>query len=98
MTLEIKRGANETTIKVVGRLDSFTSPALEKMINRISSGTSCIVLEMSGLEQVSDNGISVLLSAHEKMSAIGSLRLTGVGKSVMEKLKESGCADILSIS
>ena len=30
MTIEIKRNAEETTIKLVGRLDTTTAPALDK--------------------------------------------------------------------
>lgn len=98
MTLEIKRSAKETTVKVVGRLDSFTSPVLEKTIDKISNDTANIVLDLSGLEQVSETGIRVLLDAHKKMSEIGSLRLTGVCESVMETLRANGCAEVLAIS
>ena len=98
MTLEIKRSAKETTVKLVGRLDSFTSPVLEKMIIKLACDTPNIVLEMSGLEQISDTGVSVLLGAHKKMGEIGSLRLTGVCKSVMDTLRVNGCADIFTIS
>ena len=98
MTLEIKRSAKETTIKVVGRLDSFTAPVLEKMINKLACDNPRIVLEMSGLEQISDTGVSVLLGAHKKMGEIGSLRLKGVGKSVMDTLRANGCADVFAIS
>ena len=98
MTLEIKRSADVATIKVVGRLDSFTAPVLEKMINKVACGDSIIVLVLSGLDQVSDTGVRVLLDAHKKLSEIGSLRLTGVGEGVMETLKATGCAEVLSIN
>ena len=98
MTLEIKKSAGETTIKVVGRLDSFTAPVLEKMINKAALGEMSIVLELSGVEQVSDVGVSVLLNAHRKMSEMGSLRLTGVCESVMETFRTAGCADVLVIN
>lgn len=97
MTLEIKRSAKETTVKLVGRLDSFTSPALERTIDKIANDTSNVVLDLSGIEQVSEIGVRALLSVHDKMSAKGSLRLTGVCKSVMDTLRVNGCADILAI-
>lgn len=98
MTLEIKRSAKETTVKVVGKLDSFTSPALEKTIDKILSDTANIVLELSGLEQVSETGVRAILNAHEKISEKGSLRLTGVCDGVMETFKSNGCAEVLVIS
>ena len=33
MTIEIKKNAAETTIEIVGRLDTMTAPTLEKTIN-----------------------------------------------------------------
>ena len=33
MTIEIKKNAAETTIEIVGRLDTITAPALDKTIN-----------------------------------------------------------------
>ena len=97
MTLEIKRSARETTVKLVGRLDNFTSPALEKMIIKLACDTPNIVLEMSGVEQVSEIGVRALLSVHDKMSAKGSLRLTGVCEGVIKTLRDNGCAGILAI-
>lgn len=98
MTLEIKRNAQEATVKVVGRLDSFTAPVLERTIDKIASDTANVVLELSGLEQVSEIGVRALLNVHEKMSAKGSLRLTGVCEGVMETLRSNGCAEVLAIS
>lgn len=98
MTLEIKRSMGEATIKVVGRLDRFTAPVLEKTIDQLASGVPGIVLDMSGLEQISDTGVKVLLGAHEKLKESGALRLTGVGESIMETLRANGGADVLAIS
>lgn len=98
MTLEIKRSAKETTVKLVGRLDSFTSPALEKTIDKIANDTANVVLELSGLEQVSEIGVKALLNVHEKMSSKGSLRITGVCDGVMETLRSCGCVEVLAIS
>ena len=97
MTLEIKRSAKETTVKLVGRLDSFTSPALERTIDKIANETSNVVLDLSGVEQVSEIGVKALLSVHDKMSTKGSLRLTGVCEGVIKTLRDNGCAGILAI-
>ena len=37
MTIEIKKNAKETTLEVVGRLDTITAPVLEKTIGEHSS-------------------------------------------------------------
>ena len=98
MTLRVNNGARATTIEVVGRLDSVTSPVLEKMIEKIASGTRYIVLELSGVEYVSDVGLKVLLRAHESLQTDGSLKLLGVRDSVMEIFKANGFADTFTIA
>jgi anti-anti-sigma factor len=98
MTLEIKRSATETTIKVVGSLDVFTAPVLEKMINKISCDSSNVVLELSGLEFISDSGISAILKTHERVSSTGSLRLVGVNDSVKAIFADDVRANVLSIN
>ena len=95
MTLEIKRNVNEIMIKVVGRLDTFTSPVLGKTIDRNVPEGKSIVLDLSGLEAISESGVQILLDANKKMQPTGSLRLMGVSEGVMDTLKANGCADIL---
>ena len=48
MTIEIKRNAEETIIKLVGRLDTTTAPALDKTINEDIAGTNNLVLDVKG--------------------------------------------------
>ena len=93
MTLEIKKKPKETTIKVVGCLDSFTAPVLERTINTNAQGASCIVLDLSGVEHISDAGHRVLLTAQERLSSKGSFRLVGVGESIREGLRTAGIAN-----
>ena len=97
MTLEIKKNNTETTIKVVGRLDTVTAPVLEKMINQSALTNPNVVLELSRLEYISEVGLRVLLDVNEKMRSIGSLRLVGIGDGIMETLRATGCADALAI-
>ena len=97
MTIEIKKQATETTIEVVGRLDTITAPALEKTIGENLSGTTVLVLDLKGLEYISSAGLRVLLAAQKKMQVNGSMKLTGVSADVMEIFEMTGFADILTI-
>ena len=97
MTIEIKKNAKETTIEVVGRLDTITAPALEKTIGENISEIQNLVLDFKGLEYISSAGLRVLLSAQKKMQRRGSMKLTGVCEDVMEVLEMTGFADILTI-
>ena len=97
MTIEIKKISDETTITVVGRLDTTTAPALEKTINENVENTASLVLDMKGLEYISSAGLRVLLGAQKKMQKLGSMKLTAVCEEVMDVLEMTGFADILTI-
>ena len=97
MTIEIKRNAEETIIKIVGRLDTTTAPALDKTINEDIADTKHLVLDVKELEYISSAGLRVLLGAQKKMQKIGSMKVTNVREEVMEVFEMTGFADILVI-
>ena len=97
MTIEIKRNAEETTIKLVGRLDTTTAPALDKTINEDVADAKHLVLDLKELEYISSAGLRVLLGAQKKMQKIGSMKVTNVREEVMEVFEMTGFADILVI-
>ena len=97
MTIEIKRNAEETTIELVGRLDTTTAPALDKTISEDVGDTKKLVLDIKGLEYISSAGLRVLLGAQKKMQKIGTMKLVNVREEVMEVFEMTGFADILTI-
>ena len=97
MTIEIKRTAEETTIEIVGRLDTTTAPELDKTINEDIADVKNLVLNFKGLEYISSAGLRVLLGAQKKMQKIGTLKLINVREEVMEVFEMTGFADILTI-
>ena len=97
MTIEIKKNPTETTIEVVGRLDTITAPALDKTINEDIGDTKNLVLDVKGMEYISSAGLRVLLSAQKKMQKIGSMKVIHVCEAVMEVFEMTGFADILVI-
>ena len=97
MTIEIKKNAEETTIEIVGRLDTITAPALDKTINEDIGDTKNLILDVKGMEYISSAGLRVLLGAQKKMQKVGSMKVTGVCEEVMEVFEMTGFADILVI-
>ena len=97
MTIEIKKNADETIIKIVGRLDTITAPALDKTINEDIADTKNLVLDIKELEYISSAGLRVLLGAQKKMQKIGYMKVTNVSSAVMEVFEMTGFADILTI-
>ena len=97
MTIEIKKNTENTIIKLVGRLDTTTAPALDKTINEDIADTKHLVLDVKELEYISSAGLRVLLSAQKKMQKLGSMKVTHVREEVMEVFEMTGFADILTI-
>ena len=97
MTIEIKKNAAETIIRIVGRLDTITAPALDKAINEDIGDTRNLILDMKSLEYISSAGLRVLLGAQKKMQKIGSMKVVNVCEEVMEVFEMTGFADNLVI-
>jgi anti-sigma B factor antagonist len=97
MTIEIKRNTNQTTIDLVGRLDTLTAPALEKTITDSIGSSENLVLDFKGLEYISSAGLRVLLGTQKRLQKSGSMKLIRVCEDVMEVLEMTGFADILTI-
>ena len=97
MMIEIKKNAEETTIEIVGRLDTTTAPSLEKNIQEDIAGTKNLILDLKGLEYISSAGLRVLLGAQKKMQQVGSMKVINVCESVMEVFEITGFVDVLTI-
>ena len=57
------------TLKVIGRLDTNTSPDLEAAL--VLDGVREVVFDFSALEYISSAGLRVLMSAQKAMMACG---------------------------
>ena len=80
-----------------GRLDTVTSPELEKELRQTIEGVNELTLDFEKLEYISSAGLRVLISAQKIMSRKGSLKLVHVGETIMEILEVTGFSDILTI-
>ena len=97
MMIEIKKNMENTTIEIVGRLDTTTAPSLEKMLNEDIGESKNLIFDFKGLEYISSAGLRVLLSAQKRMQKIGSMKVINVCEEVMEVFEITGFADILTI-
>ena len=97
MTIDSTVNGAVVTLKLVGRLDTSTAPALEAAIDGCIAGLQELVLDCSTLEYVSSAGLRVILKAQKQMNAQGSMKLIGVNETIMEVFDITGFADILTI-
>lgn len=97
MTVNIEKNKDTVTLKVAGRLDTTTAPALEKTISEACEGAVALVLDLEKLSYISSAGLRVLLGAQKKMNKQGSMKLINVCETVMDVLEMTGFSDILVI-
>ena len=97
MTISKTQNGAHLEIALEGRLDTTTSPELEKELNASLDGAESLTLDFSKLEYISSAGLRVLLSAHKVMSRKGGMKVTHVNEVVAEVFDVTGFADILTI-
>ena len=97
MTINKTVNGSTLTIALEGRLDTTTSPDLEKELKDTLGGADQLIMDFSKLDYISSAGLRVLLSAHKVMSAKGGMKVTNVNDIVQEVFEVTGFSDILTI-
>lgn len=99
LKIEEEKKDNKTLVRIEGRLDTSSSPILEKKINNLMEEQKLhLVLDFAGVEYLSSAGMRVLLSATKKVKAKnGGLVIFAVIDEVLEIIKMAGFERILSI-
>ena len=97
--LKIEKNKNdaELTIALEGRLDTNTSPQLEKELKDEIDGVASLTFDFKALEYISSAGLRVLLSAQKIMNKQGSMKITNVNSEIMEIFEVTGFSDIMDI-
>lgn len=92
MNLEQEQRADILILRPVGRLDSSSSPELERVLTeQLSAGVQRLVFDFSALEYISSAGLRVVLLAAKKLRATrGKLALAGLQDMVREVFDMSG--------
>ena len=80
-----------------GRLDTVTSPDLEKDLKDSLAGVTELVLDFEKLDYISSAGLRVLLSAQKTMAKQGEMKIIHVNETIMEIFEVTGFTDILTI-
>ena len=96
--LNIKKNVEgaKAAVALEGRLDTVTSPSLEKELASLE-GVTELVLDFSALDYISSAGLRVLLSAQKAMSKQGKMTICHVNDTIMEIFEVTGFSDILTI-
>ncbi|MBO4377404.1 MAG: STAS domain-containing protein [Clostridia bacterium] len=97
MTINAKKNGTALEIALEGRLDTMTSPELEKELNERLDNAEELVFDFANVEYISSAGLRVLLSAHKKMSGKGGMKIRNINEIVREVFEVTGFTDILTI-
>ena len=97
MIISKEKNGNALTLKVKGRIDTATSPKLQKEIEDSIEGVETLAFDFSEMEYISSSGLRVLLSAQKKMNGQGKMIVKNVSETVMEIFEITGFSDILTI-
>lgn len=82
-----------------GRLDTTTSPDLEKgLLGHVDAGVRQVVLDLSGIEYISSAGLRVLLLVAKKLrTGGGEIVLCGLSPAVRQVFELAGFLSIFPI-
>ena len=97
MDITKEKEGTKLTLTVTGRLDTTTSPELEKCISQSIDGISDLLFDFTSLEYISSAGLRVLLSTQKKMNKQGNMKVCHVNKEVYEIFEVTGFSDFLNI-
>ena len=97
-TTTFEKNGDTLTVTLMKKLDTSTSPILEKEIMPYIEGTSNIIIDLKNVEYISSRGMRVILALAQEMSdKNGSLRLTNANDDIMEIFEMVGFVDFVQI-
>lgn len=97
MDMEKQKDGKKLNIKLVGRLDSKSSPELKEALKDDLDEVEELTFDLSELIYISSAGLRIILSAQKRMNKQGSMKVTNVQKIVMDVFESTGFVDILTI-
>lgn len=100
MKLETQTIDDVVILRPVGRLDSTSSPELEKVLTEtLAAGTKRLVFDFSDLDYISSAGLRVVLLAGKRLRPPqGKMVLVGMREIVKEVFAMSGFLTLFAVA
>lgn len=100
MNLEQERREDMLVLRPRGRLDSSSSPEMERIISeQLDAGIQRLVLDFTSLDYISSAGLRVVLLAGKKLRATkGKMVLVGLQDMVREVFEMSGFLTLFAVA
>ena len=97
MEIKINEVDGTTILSLIGRLDTNTSPDLEKCAGELfESGKNDIAVDMEACEFVSSAGLRVIVAMQKRLVNNGKLVFRNVRPEVMDVFEMTGFSKILT--
>jgi len=97
MNITKKLDGTKLKIELSGRLDTNTSPELEKELKKDLANIKSLTFDFEELMYISSAGLRVLLSTQKIMNKQGEMIIKNVNDLIMEVFDATGFTDILTI-
>ena len=97
MTITKTTEGNALTVMLEGRLDTVTTPELEKELMGALDDIQELTFDFEKLSYISSAGLRVLLSSQKIMNTKGIMKVVHVNESIMDIFEATGFTDILTI-
>ena len=97
--LNIEKAFDGSKLRVTldGRLDTLSSPNLERELESVIHDVTELVFDLEKLQYLSSAGLRVLLDAAQIMEEQGEMKVVNVSDSVMSIFSVTGFDEILTI-
>lgn len=96
MKIDLKKEENKLIISLEGKLDTNTSPELDKTITELE-GINELYIDLKNVDYISSAGLRVLLSMQKIMNKQGKMVIKNVCENVMDIFEVTGFSEILNI-
>jgi anti-sigma B factor antagonist len=97
MVINKQLNGAELTIGLAGRLDTITSPQLEKELQSSLAEVENLYFDFKELEYISSAGLRAILYAQKQMNGQGLMKIGNVSDVIMEIFDMTGFSDIITI-
>lgn len=97
MTITKTTEGNALTVALDGRLDTVTTPELEKELMGALDEIQELTFDFEKLSYISSAGLRILLSSQKIMNTKGTMKVVHVNENIMEIFEATGFTDVLTI-
>ena len=97
MDIEKQMDGKKLYVKLIGRLDTQTSPLLSESLDEDLENVEDLTFDMAELIYISSAGLRVILSTQKIMNKQGSMKLINVQDIMQEVFDATGLSTILTI-